>query len=226
MTPALKAQILSELDALIAQGKKLEGTFKMTSMGSYVSSASEAELRAFVTAAFAALKRLSGESSEYYRHIPQDELKQQIGVPGYIPRIIPATVGALSALRSAVDAGLLVSLEDRMRANIHDDFLEQGNSLLGAGYHVAAMVLIGGVLENHLRKLCDNRALKWTGDGSISKYNDLLHGSLYDKPTWRRIQSIGDLRNDAAHGNGAAVKVADATDAHKYVGRLLADHPA
>jgi hypothetical protein len=125
-----------------------------------------------------------------------------------------------------VDAGLLVSLADRMRANIHDDFLEQAKTLLGAGYHVAAIVLTGGVLENHLRKLCDNRSLKWTGDGSISKYNDLLHGALYDKPTWRRIQSIGDVRNDAAHGNGAEVKVDDAKDAHKYVGRFLDDYSA
>ena len=86
------------------------------------------------------------------------------------------------------------------------------------------MVLVGGVLESHLRKLCDNRSLTWKGDGSISKYNDLSHGPVYDKPTWRRIQSIGDVRNDAAHGNVAAVKVEDATDAHKYVSRFLADY--
>lgn len=65
------------------------------------------------------------------------------------------------------------------------------------------MVLVGGVLEDHLQKLCVKNGLTWKGKGSISTYNDLLHGSEYDKPIWRRIQSIGDIRNDAAHGQGA-----------------------
>jgi hypothetical protein len=140
---------------------------------------------------------------------------------------IPAMIGCLVALRDAVDKGLLVSLEARLRANIHDDFLQQAKSLLDQGYHVAAMVLIGGVLEDHLEKLCTKHGKTVTGNGNLAKYNDALHGAtIYDKPAWRRIQSIGDVRNDAAHGNFAKVNVVDVQDAHKYVGRFLADYPA
>ena len=55
---------------------------------------------------------------------------------------------------------------------------------------------------------------------------DLLRDVVYPQPTWRRIQSIGDVRNDAAHGNGTAVKTEDVADALKYAQRFLADYLA
>jgi hypothetical protein len=135
-------------------------------------------------------------------------------------------LGVVTALRDAVDAGLLVSLEQRIRANIHDDFLVQAKELLDQSYHVAAMVLIGGVLENHLQKLCVARSLQRKGDGSLSKYNDLLKDKLYSQAEWRRIQSIGDDRNDAAHGQGQKVKPENVTDHFGYVQRFLTDYAA
>lgn len=85
------------------------------------------------------------------------------------------------------------------------------------------MVLIGGVLEDHLRKLCEARGLPWQGNGTIGKYNDLLRDRLYPQPVWRRIQAIADLRNSAAHGRGSAVKHEDVEDAQRYVQRFLAE---
>lgn len=223
----LKADILAQLDALLATAQRLDDSFRMGEMGSYESSIPEAEHRAFVTAAKAAIRRIAGEGSEYYKALPEISDAQRITVPGYSPTTIPAIHGSLTALRDAVDGGLLTSIENLLRANFHDDFLVQSQTLLDAGYHVAAMVLIGGVLEDHMHKLCVNRSLTWNGTGSLSKYNDALRaGTVYAQPTWRRIQSIGDVRNDAAHGNVANVEQSDVDDAQKYVRRFLSDHLA
>jgi hypothetical protein len=197
----------------------------MADMGATDSKLPESDFRAFATGALACISRIVGESSEYYKTIPQD-LTNHLHSPGYAVPITKPLIGSLKALRNAVDANLLVSLEDRLRANIHDDFLQQAKSLLDDGYHVAAIVLTGGVLEDHLRKLCEARGLQWTGDGTIAKYNDLLHGKLYEKPTWRRIQTVGDNRNNAAHGKGSTLKPEDVADDHKYVTRFLTDHPS
>ena len=118
------------------------------------------------------------------------------------------------------------SLESRLRANIHDDFLVQASELLDASYHVAALVLTGGVLENHLQKMIHAHGLTLPSKGSISKYNDLLRDNAYDQPKWRRIQSISDLRNDAAHGKSSKITPEDAKDAHSFVQRFVADYPA
>jgi hypothetical protein len=223
---SIKADLLAELDGLIAEGNRLNRSFSGDDWGGHESDLPEEQFRAFTTSTFAAIQRIAGSGTHYYKLLPPIELNGNLNSPEY-NTAIPAMIGCLVALRDAVDKGLLVSLEARLRANIHDDFLQQAKSLLDQGYHVAAMVLIGGVLEDHLEKLCTKHGKTVTGNGNLAKYNDALHGAtIYDKPAWRRIQSIGDVRNDAAHGNFAKVNVVDVQDAHKYVGRFLADYPA
>jgi hypothetical protein len=220
-----KAEVLTELDGLIAEGERIDGTYSVDEMGQYWSSLPEVDFHTLSTQARAAIVRVAGRDSEYYRSLPE-RLPNQVTFKNSGGSFVAAITGSLRALRRSVDAGLLISLESRLRANVYDDFLSQSGDLLAAGYHVASMVLIGGVLEDHLRKLCDTRTLNWTGSGSISKYNDLLRDNVYPQSVWRRIQTIADLRNDAAHGKGAALKVDDVEDAHRFVGRLLADYPA
>ena len=225
----MKARLLAELDGLIADGNRLNNSFRSSvdSMGATYSEIPEHEFRAFLTQSFAAIERIAGERSQYYRSLPQIAHEGSIANPGYTNIIVPSTIGVLIGLRNAVDKGLLISLESRLRANIHDDFLQQAKTILDQGYHIAAMVLIGGVLEDHLEKLCTKHGITVTGNGNLAKYNDALHGvACYDKPAWRRIQSIGDVRNNAAHGIFSKVNLADVEDAHKYVGRFITDYIA
>ncbi len=226
MTLNLKDDVLAQLDGLIEAGKQLSATFRLTEFGGYQSTAAEEDLRAFVTSALAAVERIAGNDSQYFKNIPTASVGQQIAVAGYDKSFIPTVTGVLASLRSNVDHGFLTSLEAQLRANVHDDFMVQAHELLNANYHVAALVIAGGVLEDHLRIMTTNRGLTWTGNGSISKYNDVLRSNAYAQPIWRRIQSVGDHRNDAAHGNGAAVSANDADDAIKFIERFIADNPS
>ena len=222
----MKTEVLSQLDALIETGQPLIESFQ-SKIYTYESSVPEAELRAFVVSALAAIERIAGKNSQYYENIPQESVLSPLAIENSPLSFIPTVTGVLIALRDAVEQGLLQSLESRLRANIHDDFLEQASELLDANYHVAALVLTGGVLENHLQKMIQASGLTLPKKGSISKYNDLLwDNNVYNKPVWRRIQSIGDLRNDAAHGEGSAIKPEDAQDAHTFVKRFITDYPA
>jgi len=221
----MKAEILTQLDALISEGNRLESSMKYD-MGSTSSEISETDFRTFAVNSAAAIDRVAGQQSQYFKMLPHDNMTGPLSVPGFGTSPASVITGSLNALRHAVDNDLLVSLEDRLRATIHDDLLQQAKVLLASKYHVAAMVLTGGVLENHLRKLCVNRSLTWKGDGSISKYNDLLKDCCYLQSVWRRIQQIGDIRNDAAHINQSKVKEADVEDAIQYVERLIVDQPA
>jgi hypothetical protein len=220
----LRDELLAQLDALLAEGQRVVTSYRLDEWSYASSRMSEADIQAFVTSGLAALERIAGKDSEFYRNLPPkprclQALEPNDGYPS-------ALLGALTALRRAVADGLLVRLERRVRANVYDDFLVQARELLDAGYHVPAMVLVGGVLEDHLRKLCTARGLTWNGSGSLSKYNDALREKVYDQPAWRRIQALADLRNKAAHGQGAEVRQDDMEDAHRYVGRFLADYPA
>jgi hypothetical protein len=212
---------LSQLDMLIAQGEEIVRSYRSSEYGVTQTALPEHQIRAFITSAFAAAERIAGQNSEYYRQLVSIPSGKRVILS---PEIPAAAHGAILALRAAVNAGLLVRLEAIVRANVYDDLLLQAAELLKASYDIAAMVLIRAVLEQHLQKLCTSRSLNWQGAGSLSKYNDLLRQVLYDQVTWRRIQAIADLRNHAAHGETALVKVEEVRDAQKYVMRFLSDY--
>ena len=229
---AVKTEILQQLERLIETGEQLSLSFErnpdigIIGISSYKSPEPEVALRAFYTSAIAAIARIAGEKSDYYRTVPELPTKGSLSQPRSRPTFIPAVTGSLIALREAVRSGYLETIEVRLTANIHDDFLEQARTLLNSKYHVASVVIAGGVLENHLLKLVTSRSLPWSGSGALSKYNDLLRDSVYPQTVWRRIQSVADIRNNAAHGNGAAVAIADAADAIGFISRVITDYPS
>lgn len=223
----VKNEVEQQLEALIDIGERLSASFRLDGhemMITYSSSESETSLRAFYTSAIAAIGRIAGEGSDYYRAVPELPTNGALSRPGGHPSFIPAVTGALIALRESVRAGYLQSLEARLTANVHDDLLEQSRTLLKSNYHVAAIVIAGGVLENHLRKLVISHGRTWNGSGSLSKYNDLLKDSAYPQTVWRRIQAIADLRNHAAHGDASAVAADDVKDSLGFVTRFITDY--
>jgi hypothetical protein len=95
---------------------------------------------------------------------------------------------------------------DGVRAETIVQCLDQAAALVGNGYVIAAMVLAGGALETHLHNLCSRFSLSWSGDGSISKYNQSLvkarnQGvqSLVTAGDSNLIEAWGEDRNTAAH---------------------------
>ena len=216
-----KTIILAELDELISRGVPLAESYKAEGMQiTPMSSIPEWTIRAFVTSASAAIDRLTGRDSQFYRQIVINPTQPLAATC----EVVMSIVGSLHALRDAVDKDHLLTLQQLAQAAVLDDFLVQSATLLEAGYHVAAMVLVGGVIEEHLSKLCATRPLKPSGKPGLSSYNDALKGIVYDRPVWRRLQAIADLRNLAAHGKGAQVKAEDVSDALAFAQRLLSDY--
>ena len=80
--------------------------------------------------------------------------------------------------------------------------------LLIEKYKDASAVMIGSVLEEHLRQLCDKnniQVIEVKNGKSIPKKADLLNAeltgnSIYSKLDQKSITSWLDLRNKAAHG--------------------------
>jgi hypothetical protein len=219
-------QIVPELDRLIQEGTAIVNAWPRDQYGAYRNSqVPEQKLRAFRTAAVAAVVRVAGAHSEYYAHLPPIPDHQKLRVD---QEVTMSTLGVLMALRDAVDRGLLASIEQRVRSNTYDDFLEQAHELLKAppSYQVAAMVLSGGVVEDHLRKMCLGRKIEWNGKDCLSSYNQALKDVVYPQATWRRIQVLGDNRNAAAHGGEEAAKLKhdDVEDDLRWARKFMAEY--
>jgi hypothetical protein len=102
----------------------------------------------------------------------------------------------------------LDSIKRLVSAEIFSSFLEMSEYLLEEGYKDASAVMIGSVLEEQLRVLCDANSIPVTfnrNGNEIPKKSNLLNADLYKAEIYNRLDNKSitawlDLRNSAAHG--------------------------
>ena len=113
--------------------------------------------------------------------------------------------GVLAALRTAYENDYLASVEGLVEAGIFTDFLEMASELLEKGYKDPAAVVVGSVLEEHLRSLARPLGVPVESSGSFVKTSklsdDLVKAGAYDKQEAKQVLAWLGLRNDAAHGH-------------------------
>lgn len=112
----------------------------------------------------------------------------------------------LDLLQSCIDRldSALSDIQGTLEAELFDDELNAARELKKKGHLRAAGALAGVTLERHLGIIARNRQVS-TGKRhpTISDFNEAFKNSqIYDVPTWRFIQLLGDLRNLSVHSKG------------------------
>ncbi len=118
-------------------------------------------------------------------------------------------IGILRAVHEDIQGGYLSTLQELVHAEVFSDFLEMAEYLMseGHGYKDAAAVLAGGVLEEHLRKLCQRHGIPietQSSSGTKPKKADSMNAELamaniYNKNYQKIITGWLGIRNSAAH---------------------------
>jgi hypothetical protein len=102
---AAKQEILDHLAELIQDGQRVNSSYRMTDHGSLESDLPEADFRSFAASTYAAIERITGRNSEYYRSLPPFDSTDPLNIPGYNNTKVPTMLGALAALQNAVNKG-------------------------------------------------------------------------------------------------------------------------
>lgn len=195
--------ILPQLDELIASYKKIIANNKYSDY----SGISEDEASGFITAGMDAIHRIAGDKSQYAVQLGEAIKKLQ---PYHITHAVPQVGGALVALRQSVASGYLVSIQELLNAELFSDFLEMAQHLLNEGYKDSAAIIVSGVLEQHIRKLCIKNSISIDfadSKGTVqpkkaeTMNTDLAGNSVYSKLDQKSVTAWLDLRNKAAHGH-------------------------
>jgi hypothetical protein len=121
----------------------------------------------------------------------------------------------LESIKHEVSRGWLTTMRSSITAEVFSDFLEMGKYFLDEGYKDAAAVMIGSVLEEHLRGLCSRNNIPITNtkeDKEIPKKASLINDELrkadiYNSLDHKSVTSLLDLRNSAAHGKYGEYKI-------------------
>jgi hypothetical protein len=157
----------------------------------------QAEQSEVYTSLIAAIERLAPPGTYYYTNL-------QAVMKYTRTSAIPYLVGIAEALKTAYESGYLHQIEELIRADLFADFLDMGQYLLAEGYKDPAAVIIGGVLEEHLRKLCLKNSIAITINNRFKKADamnaDLANSNVYNRLDQKNITAWLDLRNKAAHG--------------------------
>jgi hypothetical protein len=185
-------QIVEQLDALRSRYRKARGS---------TAGMSVPKVKELLTSAGSAVQRFSPPNSIYLANC-QEALAQDASDSYTLQYLI----GIIEALRHDYASGGLTPIQELIRAEVFDDFLEMAEHLLEQGYKDPAAVLVGSVLEQHLRKLCDRASIPALSSDGKPKKADLLNSELaaknvYGKLDQKSVTSWLGLRNDAAHGH-------------------------
>ena len=124
------------------------------------------------------------------------------------------------AAKEDFEGGYLNKVKNLIQAEVFESELDQARELLASGYHLAAAVVAGVVLETNIRDLCMCSSMPI---GKLDKMNaDLAKAGRYNALVQKRITALAAIRNSAAHGDIAAFKREDVLPMIDEVERLVA----
>jgi len=105
----------------------------------------------------------------------------------------------LQSLETRTDS-VFADVQGSLLSELQDKELATAEQLLKINLRSAGS-LAGVILENHLQKVMQNHHAPVTKmNTTISDMNNALKSNnIYDMPTWRKIQYLGDVRNLCSH---------------------------
>jgi hypothetical protein len=146
----------------------------------------------------AAIARLAPAGSPYTTDAAAVPKGWPVGESGQLLAIV-------RALREDYAHGYMRTIEELIHADVFADFLDMATELLSKGYKDPATVIIGSVLEEHLRKLATLSSVSIAVGVNPKKADtinaDLVKATAYSKLEQKNVTAWLGLRNEAAHGN-------------------------
>ncbi|MDR2907274.1 MAG: hypothetical protein LBU91_04720 [Bacteroidales bacterium] len=197
-----KDYFIKQLDDILNDFRKIKSEAKYDDLSG---GATIEEITTLLTKARAAIVRIVGERSEYYREVDAILKRTDIWEGQKLRNII----GPVTALKSDLQNDYLKSFSDIIQSEVFSDYLEMAEHLLNEGYKDPAAVLVGSTLEVHLRELCISNGIDietTNNKGSqVQKKADLMNSdlakaSVYSSAYQKQIIAWLGLRNFAAHG--------------------------
>lgn len=221
-----KSDVLKQIDAAIAAWATLAYDDDFPS-NPYHENTEDRGLEVATTIA-ETIRRFAPPGSEYRERLNKTRLimPSNDGLAMHLDLI-----GTLRSLRTAYANDYLATVVELVHADTFADLLDQATYLLEQNYKDAAAVIAGGVLEGHIRQLCDKYGVP-TIDAKgkpekASVLNDQLKKSnAYGTLEHKSVLAWQDLRNKAAHGDYGSYQSLLVEAMLMGVRQFIATHPA
>ena len=226
----LDARIKAEVNDLVDVGIRLHQSASTSPSG--VGGDELAELAMWVTRLGQLVRNLYGEKSQHFASYSKAlSTNHFYNLHSNHYEHFTQMFGVAKAVHHDLKHGLLVDFKSLVQAEVFADFLEMGEYLLIEGYKDAAAVIIGTVLEDGLRKLCERASLPLSAESgkplTIDRLNaQLAKAEIYSKLVQKQITTWAHIRNKAAHGEFAEYTLEQVKMMLLFVQGFASDHLA
>jgi hypothetical protein len=151
------------------------------------------------------------------------------------PYQIEYLLGLLRGIKNDYESGMLDTLISMVEADVAGDYLGQAERLLREGKsgnydHVPATVLLGAILEDALRRLCQRQStpipikIGKSHKKVSTMIDDLKKAGVYNELKAKQLRAWADIRNAAAHGEFGNFTRSDTEQMLAGVQQFLADY--
>ena len=199
MAPTIR-DVEKRIDELVAQAQMAMNRVR-SSGGSNFRALEAEDWAALRAAGLAFIEATFGREHSYYREFDTQAADSWEASGKH-------ALGILVAIQRDIKRGWIETTKGLVTAEVFADFLEMAQYLLEQNYKDAAAVMVGGVLEEHLRQLCMAASVpvEDSSSGSVrprkaeSLNADLVKAGKYTVSEQKQVTAWLDLRNKAAHG--------------------------
>jgi hypothetical protein len=204
------------IDQLVAQAESTLGKARVSRTGSTTPAMLPEEWAALRSGSLAFIESFFGQDHTYYREFNKG-LEQSYDYNGKY------ALGILRAIQTEIHGGWIETTKGLVTGEVFADFIEMAEHLLEEKYKDPAAVVVGSVLEEHLRQLCLTTKIdveeslhgKMVARKADTLNSDLAKAGKYSKLDQKQVTAWLDLRNKAAHGKYPEYK-------HEQVAIMLA----
>lgn len=195
---------VKQLNEIISEFQALESTAQYKDLSDIAAKKVE-ELTTVLTKSKAAVSRITGNSSEYYK-----DITTALATNNHEGTKLRLVIGIIKALKSDLENNYLKRLHEIIQADFFSDYLEMASYLLKEGYKDPAAVITGSTLEAQIRELCKTNEIEIEVLNSKEKLmakkadtmnSDLAKKGVYTSAYQKQITAWLDIRNSAAHGH-------------------------
>ena len=219
MNNTLKTKLLTQIDRFLDIAEEVRATHE-PNPPNFIGfpTLAETDFVAWKSGVENLIIKIDSNVGVFYKNFTEKVKRAHIGE-------LESGIGVLKSLKNALEQDLLGEIEDLVRAEVFTDFLEMAQHLLEAGYKDPAATLVGGVLENGLRKIAEKHNVAVKDKDDISSLNTKLGDARAYGPLDRsQIQTWKKLRDSAAHGNYDEYTKPKVEAMLEGVRRFLAEH--
>ena len=128
----------------------------------------------------------------------------------------------LKSLMSDADAGLLVSVADKARAELYDDFLDHGEAYYKESRKNESGIIAGVVFEDTLRRICRKQGIPEKGSNLDALISELSRLGELSGVKAKRARVAAHVRTKASHAQWDEFALEDVKATIDFTRELIA----